>query len=235
MERGGRRVKNVVEVEFRVRDPSYPFVGASRADTCRLDLEVIAPHSDDGFVEYFTLAGAPPERVLKTLDDDGVDATLVAQHADGGRLRFHVRERCVAVSVVDFGAIPRLVEADGGVGRVVAEVSSRGDAAELVDRFEREHPTVAVDDCRDRQRSTPLFTHHDFKQDAIGALTDRQREVFLTAYMNGYYDWPRKHEAAELADELGISPATFSQHLRTVEGTLFSTLLDTDDDRVFVE
>ncbi|QCS41730.1 helix-turn-helix domain-containing protein [Natrinema versiforme] len=236
MDRGGRRVKDAVEVEFRVRDTSYPFVDASRAEDCRLDLEVLFPHSEAGFVEYFTLEGARPERVLEAVDrSDDVDAELVARHEDGGRLRFHVRERCVARSVVEFGAIPRTVEADGGDGRVVAEVSSRADADELVERFETEHPTVTVDDSRDRQRSTPLFTHHDFKQTVIDALTDRQREVFLTAYMNGYYDWPRKHEATELADELGISPATFSQHLRAVEGQLFSILLDTDDECVFVE
>ncbi|WP_319004344.1 helix-turn-helix domain-containing protein [Natrinema amylolyticum] len=224
-----------MEVEFHVRNSAYPFVDASQAEDCRLELEVIFPHSDDGFVEYFTLDGAPPERVLDAIDwTDGVDAERVARHANGGRLQFHVRDRCVAITVVDFGAIPRVVAADGGEGRVVAEVLSRDEAAELVDRFERDHPTVTVDDCRERERATPLFAHHDFKQAVIDALTDRQREVFLTAYMNGYYDWPRKHEAAELA-ELDITPATFSQHLRAVEGEIFSLLLDTDDECVFVE
>ncbi|PCR91496.1 helix-turn-helix domain-containing protein [Natrinema ejinorense] len=236
MKRGGRRPKNAVEVEFRVYDPSYPFIDASQAENCRLDLEVLFPHSDDGFVEYFTLNGAPPERILDRIDrTDGVDAHLVARHDDGGRLQFHVRDRCVAITVVDFGAIPRLVEADSGTGRIVAEVSSRTEAAELVDRFGREHPTATVDDCYSRQQSTPLFAHHDFKQTVIDSLTDRQREVFLVAYMNGYYDWPRKHEATELADKLDITLATFSQHLRAVEGTIFSLLLDTDDERVFVE
>lgn len=236
MERGGRRVKDAVEVEFRVRDPSYPFVDASRAENCRLDLEVIVPHSGDGFVEYFTLDGAPPDRVLDVVDQsDGVDANLVARHEDGGRLQFRVHERCVARTVVDFGAIPRTVEADGGDGRLVAEVSSRADATRLIERFEREHPTVTVDDWDGQQRSTPLFAHHDFKQAVIDLLTDRQREVFLMAYMNGYYDWPRKYEATELADELGISPATFSQHIRAVEGKIFSSLLDTDDECVFVK
>ncbi|WP_255681853.1 bacterio-opsin activator domain-containing protein [Natrinema sp. SYSU A 869] len=236
MESGDRRAKNTVEVEFHVCNSAYPFVDASQAANCRLELEVIFPHSDDGFVEYFTLDGAPPERILDTIQrTDGVDAELVARHDNGGRLQFHIRDRCVAITVVDFGAIPRVVEADDGAGRVVAEVSSRDEAVELVDRFERDHPTVTVDDYRDREQTTSLFTHHDFKQTVIDALTDRQREVFLTAYMNGYYDWPRKHEAAELADELDITPATFSQHLRAVEGKIFSILLDTNDECVFVE
>ncbi|WP_339102883.1 bacterio-opsin activator domain-containing protein [Haloterrigena salinisoli] len=228
--------KPVVEVEFRVDDPSYPFVDVSRAASCRLGLEVIFPHSDGGYVEYFTVEDAPPERILDPIDDtEAVDADLVARHDDGGRVRLHLRDGCVAATVVDFGAIPRTVEADGGDGRVVAEVASQSAAAELVDRFEREHPTVTVDDRRDRGRSTPLFTRHDFTQSVVETLTDRQREVFLTAYMNGFYDWPRKHEASELAAELGIAPATFSQHLRTAEGKIFSSLLDTDDENVFVE
>ncbi|WP_436344656.1 bacterio-opsin activator domain-containing protein [Natronorubrum sp. FCH18a] len=236
MERGARREKDAVEVEFRVCDPSYPFVGASRAESCRLNLEVVFPHSDEGVVEYFTVDSGSPERVLDAIDGtDGVDADLVARHDDGGRVQLRVRERCVAITLVEFGAIPRVVEAEDGDGRVVAEVASRADAARLVDRFEREHPTVTLEDCRGQRRSTPLFTHHDFKQTAVETLTDRQREVFLTAYMNGYYDWPRKHEASKLANKLDISPATFSQHLRTAEGKLFHTLLGTDDERIFVE
>ncbi|QSW99675.2 bacterio-opsin activator domain-containing protein [Haloterrigena alkaliphila] len=231
-----RSEKNAVEVEFRVDDPSYPFVDASRTEDCRLDLEVIFPHSEDGFVEYFTLEGGHPERILNVVDGcDDVDAELIARHDDGGRLRFHVRERCVAITTVEFGAIPRVVEAKGGSGRVVAEVASPFAATKLVDRFEREHPTATVEGYRSRSRSTPLLTHHDFTQTIVDSLTDRQREVFLTAYMNGYYDWPRKHEAAELAEKLGISPATFSQHLRTAQGKIFSRLLGTNDEGVFVE
>ena len=231
-----RGEKSVVEVEFRVDDPAYPFVDASRTASCRLVLEVIFPHSDGGFVEYFTVEDAPPERVLELIDDtEVVDADLVARHDDGGRIRLHVRDNCVASTVVEFGAVPRTVEAEDGDGRVVAEVASQSDAAELVDRLEREHPTVTVDGCRGRQRSTPLVTRHDFTQSVVETLTDRQREVFLTAYMNGFYDWPRKHEASELAAKLEIAPATFSQHLRAAEGKIFSSLLDTDDEGVFIE
>ena len=232
----GTRARDAVEVEFQVSDPSYPFVEASAVEDCRLELEVIFPHSKEGFVEYFTLEGASPEPVLETIDrSDGVDAELVARHSDGGRVRIHVRRRCVAITVVDFGAVPDSVAAEDGEGRVVASVTSESDAADLVERFEREHPSVAVADRRERRGSMPVFTRHDFTQTVIDTLTDRQREVFLTAYMNGYYDWPRKHEAVELADELDISPATFSQHLRAAEGKIFSALLDTDDERVFVE
>ncbi|WP_249038744.1 helix-turn-helix domain-containing protein [Haloterrigena salifodinae] len=232
----GQGENRVVEVEFRVDDPSYPFVDVSRTADCRLDLEVLFPHSDGGFVEYFTVEDAPPKRVLKPINEtDTVDANLVARHDDGGRVRLHVRDDCVAITVVEFGAIPRTVEAEGGDGRVVVEVASKSDAAELVDRLEREHPTVTVDDCRDRRRSTPLFARHDFTQSVVETLTDRQREVFLTAYMNGFYDWPRKHEASELAAKLEIAPATFSQHLRAAEGKIFSSLLDTDDENVFIE
>ena len=231
-----RSERDVVEVEFRVDDPSYPLVDASRTASCRLGLEVIFPHSEGGYVEYVTVKGARPGQVLESIDDtDDIDADLVARHDDGGRIRLHVRDDCLAMTLVEFGAIPRTVEAENGDGRVVAEVPSQSDAAELADRFERAHPTVTVDDRRDRSRTTPLFTRHDFTQTVIDALTDRQREVFLTAYMNGFYDWPRKHEASELAADLGISPATFSQHLRTAEGKIFSTLLDTDDENVFVE
>ena len=233
---GARDERDAIEIEFHISDRSYPFVEASETENCRLELEVIFPHSEEGFVEYFGLDGAPPERVLEVIDrSEDVDAELVARHDDGGRVRVHVRRPCVAITVVDFGAVPGPIAAEDGEGRVVAEVASKSDATDLVERFEREHPSVTFDGYRTHRQSTPVFTRHEFTQFVMNALTDRQREVFLTAYMNGYYDWPRKHEATELADDLDISPATFSQHLRAAEGKIFNALLDIDDESVHVE
>ncbi|SEK90031.1 helix-turn-helix domain-containing protein [Haloferax larsenii] len=51
-------------------------------------------------------------------------------------------------------------------------------------------------------------------------LTPRQREAVSTAKRYGYYNWPREVSAQELADELGVSKATFLEHLRKAEAKL---------------
>lgn len=59
-----------------------------------------------------------------------------------------------------------------------------------------------------------------------GRLTDRQLEVLRAAYEAGYFDRPRRANATDVADTLGISRATFSEHLSIVFRKLFEDVLD---------
>ncbi|MFC5971611.1 helix-turn-helix domain-containing protein [Halomarina salina] len=61
-----------------------------------------------------------------------------------------------------------------------------------------------------------------------GKLTDRQHEVLRTAYERGYFERPKRANATELADELGISQSTFTEHLVTAQRKLLDDVLETD-------
>jgi predicted DNA binding protein len=56
----------------------------------------------------------------------------------------------------------------------------------------------------------------------LDILSPRQREVFEYACQQGYYDWPRNVSATELANDLDISKATVTEHLRKAESRLFT-------------
>lgn len=56
--------------------------------------------------------------------------------------------------------------------------------------------------------------------DALPSLTDRQREVFRTAYVGGYYDLPRGITMTEVAAEVGIERRTAEEHRRRAEKKL---------------
>lgn len=58
----------------------------------------------------------------------------------------------------------------------------------------------------------------------VRRLTDRQREVLETAYGMGYFDYPRGANASEVADELGIRPSTFTEHLNTAQSKILDEL-----------
>lgn len=47
----------------------------------------------------------------------------------------------------------------------------------------------------------------------LGTLTDRQYEVLERAYVMGYFDFPKRANAGDVADDLGIARSTFSEHL----------------------
>jgi len=56
-------------------------------------------------------------------------------------------------------------------------------------------------------------------------LTDRQREVLETCYEMGYYDYPKRANASEVAAAVGISPSTFSEHLAAAQRKLLEMVL----------
>jgi len=62
--------------------------------------------------------------------------------------------------------------------------------------------------------------------ESTSELTDRQYEVVERALERGYFEWPRATGSEELAAELGISRATFLEHLRKAQSKLLSDALD---------
>jgi predicted DNA binding protein len=57
-------------------------------------------------------------------------------------------------------------------------------------------------------------------------LSERQREAVLLAHQEGYYDWPRKIKATELAEEMGVAHSTYIEHLRKAEEKLITRSLN---------
>ena len=57
------------------------------------------------------------------------------------------------------------------------------------------------------------------------AFTDRQYQVLRTAHEMGYFEQPKAATSADVAAALGISVATFSEHLATTQTKLLDQLL----------
>jgi predicted DNA binding protein len=56
-------------------------------------------------------------------------------------------------------------------------------------------------------------------------LTLKQKEILETAYMLGFFSYPRKISLTELAKHLKISKATLSENLRVAENKIVSNFL----------
>lgn len=55
-------------------------------------------------------------------------------------------------------------------------------------------------------------------------LTDRQLEVLDAALEVGYYEEPREGTQADVAEAVGLAPATVGEHLRRIEGKVLRSL-----------
>jgi len=67
---------------------------------------------------------------------------------------------------------------------------------------------------RRRQITRDEFGTAGSRRHLLGDLTDRQRSALQAAVHSGYFEWPREATGQEVAAALGVSPATFSQHIR---------------------
>jgi DNA-binding CsgD family transcriptional regulator len=56
-------------------------------------------------------------------------------------------------------------------------------------------------------------------------LTDRQREVLDVAVDLGYYEVPRRATHRDVAERLGLSVGTVSEHLQKIEARVFGSLV----------
>jgi len=71
-----------------------------------------------------------------------------------------------------------------------------------------------------------LLTDADFSFDSpLSRLTEKQRQVLISAYNHGYYDIPRKITSERLAKKLNIVNSTLVEHLRKAERRLLVQIL----------
>ncbi len=61
--------------------------------------------------------------------------------------------------------------------------------------------------------------------DILAVLTDKQREVMVAAFQNGYYDFPKKISSKRLCRKVGISKPTLLQHMRKAEGRILREII----------
>jgi hypothetical protein len=217
---------SVVELAFAFDDPSYPFVGASSTAACRVELEEMVPRGGGEYAEFYSLHGTTPAAVEPIArDHSSASVTVIERYDDGGLLEFVVGDDCPAVGLADLGALPRSVVGDHGEGKIVAELPAQYDAGEVVSTFQSEYGGELVAK-RERDAITPLFSQRELDRALDRRLTDRQREVLEAAFEAGYYDWPREISGEALADRLGISQPTLSEHLTTAERKLLSLVFE---------
>jgi predicted DNA binding protein len=217
----------VVEAEFRLHGSPYPFVSASKEQDCTFELAKMIPRGDDQYAEFFNVTDTDPSQIVEaTSDDDSVAVRLLTEYESGGLFEFVVSGHCPAFHLAERGALPRTVTGVAGQGRIVAEIPAGHDPSAVIEDFLDVHPTASLVSKREQEEATPLFTSSGLSEVLHTHLTNRQREVLRTAFEAGYYDWPRTATGEEVADQLGITSATFSEHINAAERALLAALFE---------
>jgi DNA-binding NarL/FixJ family response regulator len=117
---------------------------------------------------------------------------------------------------------------EDGEFRFVAEFPRGRDKRQLVALVEEHSPDATPTAQRTVERTDPGVG--DLRSTVKDQLTEKQRAALETAYHAGYFDWPRRSTGEDVADRLGVTSATFSQHLRAAEREFFRVAFREDDE-----
>ncbi len=219
---------SVVELELEVRDRACFFIRASDEADCRVVLEYMIHRADDQLLEFFTVRDVPAERVLRMADEEPAitEARLVREGPDSGLFQFVVAGPCVTATLAETGAVTQAVSASSGTGHVVVTVPSHVEVRTVVETFQRQFPDSKLLARREGKRTVPVHTEEGVQATLADRLTEKQLEVLKTAFLSGYFDWPRGCTADDCADALGITQPTFSQHIRAAQEKVFAAMFD---------
>jgi len=127
-------------------------------------------------------------------------------------------------TLVDQGArVGKLTSTPTGVD-VTLQVASGTDVRTFVRQLENHFSGVTLH--ARRERATNSQYGDSIRSVLEKRLTDRQVEVLQTAYLSGFFEWPRETTGEEVAEMLDITQPTVNRHLRVSQRKLFELLFE---------
>lgn len=155
----------------------------------------------------------PPIEATAVFEDDGTTVYRLAQRC---------QSKCAYARIERHGCPIADMEARHGVVCVGFHAGDVDRIKAVVADLREDFPNVRLR----RLSGTRDVTVDDLVQVDRAAFTDRQREVFETAFDLGYFEYPRQSNAREVAAALGISTTTLAEHMAAVQSKLAEQVLD---------
>ncbi|AXR79216.1 Signal transduction regulator [Natrarchaeobaculum sulfurireducens] len=215
----------VVELEFRLDEMAEPLVDLSATEACSIEIDQLVS-GDEALLAYGSANDVSQETFLEAVDrTPGItDARVLAARRETFEFELVAP---AAVSLFETiathgGRVESATIADGEF-RFVVELPRGRDTRQMVELIQNERDDIT----HLAQRTTDRSDHAESGAQSVleDELTEKQRVALETAYYAGYFDWPRGSTGEEIADRLGIAPATLNQHLRTAERKFFDLVL----------
>jgi len=167
--------------------------------------------------------GAPSdvrERISSMSSVESVSAV-----SEDGRYEIVATGPTLIRTLVNQGSRPGDLKATSTGVELSVQLSATTDVRTFVKQLESHHDGVALHARREQA------THSEYGDSMRSAfedrLTDRQLEVLRTAYLSGFFEWPRETTGEEVAGMLDITQPTVNRHLRVSERKLLDLLFST--------
>ena len=182
----------------------------------------VNPNVPERVAEEFTLVPADgiPEDLM------GEEMTKAFEQGPESIYRFErtAGQNCPCECVEQHGYPVVDARAESGTFYLLFHASDQDALREVLATIRQHYPQVEVRRLvRSREDDEGNLVFFD-----KSLFTDRQQEVIETAHRMGYFDHPKGANAGEVAAELGITTATFTEHLSAAQRKLLDSVLDTE-------
>lgn len=173
--------------------------------------------SDDSGIALLELRTANPVPIITEIDrrDDVTDLELLWKQDDTTLVQVETTDPLLLFPILKAG-IPLKTPFEIADGVSIWEITTSSDRlSALGARLDEAGIDFDIESVHDEPADP-----------ADSLLTDRQREIVLTAAGMGYYDTPRGATLTAVSDSLGISKATGSDVLHRAEGKVMKRFID---------
>ena len=216
----------VLELEFQVTGLADELIEFSADHSGRIQIQNLTSY-DETVRAYGTASGFSEATFQEAIGraESVDDYRSLPANSDDSSFRFEFALTGVHPlfeAVAAHGVRIRSMDITDGDLRIVVEFPRGNDTRQMVGLIQ-DHVTDA---SLLAQRTIQRSESGGDPRSVIGDLTEKQRKALQTAYLGGYFNWPRTSNAGEIAEQLGISSATFTEHLRTAERKFFDTVFD---------
>jgi len=209
---------DTVELEFEGREMSLPVAQVARETGCQVRHERTVRRQDGSVSVYYSLRGELPADAAATAKESLPGSVSVVTRQEGELVVERQGSSWFGSLVSEYGGVLRRGRATPSGVTLVVELPQEADVRTIVERLQAAFPSLELTAKRHHREtaSTPSERRSQLEQ----RLTERQYEALETAHAMGYFEWPREHSGAEVADRLGITQPTVNKHLRLGERKL---------------
>lgn len=214
----------VLELEFKGEGIADGLTSLTERSDTRIDVWRFVD-IDERVLAYGTVDGVSRDRIRAAIEgaEDISDMRVLSGDVESFEVELVMTGRQDFFgTVASYGGQVESATFVDGEFRFVTQFPQGRDTRQLIEVIREQYPSAEFLAQRTSQQSDEDVSE---VESPLQTLTGRQRTVLETAYLAGYFDWPRASSGEDVAKRLDISGATFSEHLRAAERKLFAGIV----------
>jgi PAS domain S-box-containing protein len=217
--------ESMTEISMELTESLSAFTDLTEGTDGRVTLTSSVETGDGGFRQYIRTEGIDPADVAAVLEENERvrSVEVLSDNAANGSLAISTDTAPLIQTVAVYGGRVGEVVVEGDTVSIDVRFPTETNIRSVVERFRELYPDLEVTAKR------TVSTEDEAERLATlvaDELTARQAEVLETAYQAGYYEWPRDTDGTDLSEQLNVSAATLSQHLRSAHEKVVGSIVE---------